>query len=1271
MAEPQPAAPPSLKAVDDSIRQFQLVSTLRTADPDSATTAIRTLCIPPPPATQTSYGSPLHLAVSLCPRAVVERVFSTFCTLAPTERLEGDAKAKGWEWLNAKNEDGDTPLHLVAKNGRGDLVEVLLKSDRVDDTLRNKDGKTAEDVAKNDKVAEILLAQRTLYTQTITSKILHLLNTASYSSIIDLFSTDQRAAAYLTMGWIDINAPIDPTTEQSILHFAAKADHVELVDWALSHGADPGVKDKKGKKPAEVGRGKRVLRMLQLCPKKDSRTKERLKRAIAQAPIISPSLATATATTHTSTSLTHPHTTAPPTLTGTLFKWTNYAAGYKSRYFVLENGNLSYFKSPPDYPLACRGSMATMIANIVMPDSADKSRFDVLARGVRWSLKARSPADAKKWVWALMEWKKWGLDRSKGGGSSAGVSPSASAGKVAEEEGDEWGVGEEDGESDAGTEVAVTASAESVVGEVGEGVSGRSSVESGVRADGAAGAASHGSLATSVVGVPDSPKKEPVKEKEKDVHTTMTGDFRTLCYLLNVQMDVQQRVVEAVVGVLQEREKERIRTGTTKPRSGSDASVTSTSTTGATFLHDVDLSNLPSLLESSSKHVQDTMGKLVSLAEGREKLWQRRWKKELESRRRWEEVVRKVVGVEGVDAMDFGGGVKSGVGGGEVVRESMESVAGSGTGVGQESDVDEEEEEEEGGDDVFYDAEEAGSSAGASGNSGFVEQVLGFEEIQDVPEDRASLDLRRTTTKKSLTPVIPDRSATPSSSALVSTKDGQLLSAEELKSSLVGYSAVQRKKLPLDPTLPKPTLAVWSFLKSAIGKDLSKVTLPVFFNEPLSMLQRMCEDIEYIELLSLASRIGCKNSPSPSSDLGTGIAPARLAASHLGVDLSILEGLEGEDASLVRGMYVAAYAMSNYSSTVGRCNKPFNPMLGETYELVREDKECRYLSEQPISACYCDSPSYTFWTEVNVKSKFWGKSLELHPLGTCHVRLPLPNNSAETEHYSWKKVTTAVNNLIVGKLWIDHYGDMRVKNWRTGEEVVITFKPKGGGGGGWFGGGGKKGVDAGGEDAGGGEISGVVKDSKGEVRWEIFGRWDGEVLARPVGRYGERVRKAGLSVPLGLWKRFPVPADAAENFNFTEFAVGMNELSPELRRVLPPTDSRLRPDQEAMERGAWDLANTGKEKLETYQRLRRTRIVQEYERTGRPSGPSVDEQPERGDGGEEMGEKWWVPRWFVREVEGDTGEGHWRFVGDYWGKRRGVVEGRAGWPGYVVDVFGE
>ena len=39
------------------------------------------------------------------------------------------------------------------------------------------------------------------------------------------------------------------------------------------------------------------------------------------------------------------------------------------------------------------------------------------------------------------------------------------------------------------------------------------------------------------------------------------------------------------------------------------------------------------------------------------------------------------------------------------------------------------------------------------------------------------------------------------------------------------------------------------FEQDMIGKDLSRVCLPVYFNEPLSMLQKLPEDVEYSELL--------------------------------------------------------------------------------------------------------------------------------------------------------------------------------------------------------------------------------------------------------------------------------------------------------------------------------------------------------------------------------------------------------------------------------------
>lgn len=141
-----------------------------------------------------------------------------------------------------------------------------------------------------------------------------------------------------------------------------------------------------------------------------------------------------------------------------------------------------------------------------------------------------------------------------------------------------------------------------------------------------------------------------------------------------------------------------------------------------------------------------------------------------------------------------------------------------------------------------------------------------------------------------------------------------------------------RTNLPLGKD-DRPSVSLWAILKNNIGKDLTKISFPVSFNEPTSMLQRMAEDMEFSECLDTAS-------------------------------------LQKESG--LRTAFVAAFAMSNYSSTIGRVAKPFNPLLGETFEYARLDKHYRYVSEQvshhpPISACHAQSPCWEYMGCVDAK----------------------------------------------------------------------------------------------------------------------------------------------------------------------------------------------------------------------------------------------------------------------------------------------------------------
>lgn len=95
-------------------------------------------------------------------------------------------------------------------------------------------------------------------------------------------------------------------------------------------------------------------------------------------------------------------------------------------------------------------------------------------------------------------------------------------------------------------------------------------------------------------------------------------------------------------------------------------------------------------------------------------------------------------------------------------------------------------------------------------------------------------------------------------------------------------------------------------------------------NEPVSMIQKVAELMEYEDLL--------------------------VRANH-------------EPDSKKRIMYVAAFGAAQYACSARRTSKPFNPILGETYEYVCP--RFKYIGEQvshhpPISAAHATSKDYEF-----------------------------------------------------------------------------------------------------------------------------------------------------------------------------------------------------------------------------------------------------------------------------------------------------------------------
>lgn len=72
----------------------------------------------------------------------------------------------------------------------------------------------------------------------------------------------------------------------------------------------------------------------------------------------------------------------------------------------------------------------------------------------------------------------------------------------------------------------------------------------------------------------------------------------------------------------------------------------------------------------------------------------------------------------------------------------------------------------------------------------------------------------------------------------------------------VRYPHVERRKKLPDPVEKEKGVSLWSMIKDNVGKDLTRVCLPVYFNEPISTLQKCFEDLEYSYLLDRAYEYG-------------------------------------------------------------------------------------------------------------------------------------------------------------------------------------------------------------------------------------------------------------------------------------------------------------------------------------------------------------------------------------------------------------------------------
>jgi hypothetical protein len=332
----------------------------------------------------------LHLAIQCAEIPVVDYVVSN---------------AAGSLDINARDKDGNTPLHIAAAQGRGQIVSLLLAQAGVSESIANYRGQTPLDVARTPDIFQQLQLSRSIFVEAKIKEIQGLIANGDYNTLGQVLE-EPRVTTVLDINGGEFSSDI--TTIQSggtLLHEAARKRDHKLIQVLLLHGADPFRRDRRGKLPQDVTKDDTTRAMLKKSPAAVA-----AQRGIQEKAVLGNATSQGIMASTPGDALAGKESRE---MKGYLKKWTNYRKGYQLRWFVLEDGVLSYYKHQDDAGSACRGAINMRIAKLNM-DPTEKTKFEIIGKSsVKYSLKANHEVEAKRWFWALNNSIQWSKDQAK------------------------------------------------------------------------------------------------------------------------------------------------------------------------------------------------------------------------------------------------------------------------------------------------------------------------------------------------------------------------------------------------------------------------------------------------------------------------------------------------------------------------------------------------------------------------------------------------------------------------------------------------------------------------------------------------------------------------------------------------------------------------------------------------------------------------------------------------------------------------------------------
>ena len=322
--------------------------------------------------------------------------------------------------------------------------------------------------------------------------------------------------------------------------------------------------------------------------------------------------------------------------------------------------------------------------------------------------------------------------------------------------------------------------------------------------------------------------------------------------------------------------------------------------------------------------------------------------------------------------------------------------------------------------------------------------------------------------------------------------------------------------------LNKPLTFPPNMLKEIVTNFTQKKAVPVYFNEPLSMGQKQCEKFYYLDLLNKAAN---------------------------------------EEKKEMQLCYISAFIIGEIFLNIGRSLKPFNSIIGETYEYFNNNLNFRYYSEQvshkpPINAYVGETPDFILYGDTlgDTSFKIFKGGMELSFTNKIHILFKKTG-----DHYTYIPPNAIAKGLMKPPMYIDYYGDVLIENiTNPAYKCELKF------------------IEESWAPDSLGNFEGTVYNND-KIIYLLGGNWKNNIyMTDPDGN-----DKKDLLV---LDQKLNYLNNTSECYYLPEFTCDLNNMTEELEKSLPLNDSRFKKDMRFLEEGNIDEAQKYKEKYEEKQR---------------------------------------------------------------------------------------